>query len=93
MNEPIESTTLAQSYSGPHESIYDGQVVTVIGTVTYVGPDPYGLPGIEFGDAKNRVLFVVDDFGGLEVGDSASITGHCEGFTRGMVVMKHCQIN
>jgi len=84
---------LFDSYSGLHESEYDGQMVTVTGRVIYVGPDYYGLPSIELGnpnDDKTWVACVVDSTGDVATGNTITITGSSEGFTRGMVVLKHC---
>ncbi|MFD1432832.1 OB-fold protein [Lacticaseibacillus yichunensis] len=89
----LEETALYNSfYAG--ESPYNDAIVTVTGTVSYVGPDSYGLPCVEFGDVTTgtaRVACVIGDTG-LTVGERAAIIGHIEGFTQGMVVLKHCRL-
>ncbi|WP_125981750.1 OB-fold protein [Loigolactobacillus iwatensis] len=96
MSQKINAETLYESYEGLHNSTYDNQMVTVTGTVTYVGPDSYGLPSIEIGnpnDGKAWVICVVSDFAGAQSGNQIEITGHAEGFTQGVVVLKHCTVD
>lgn len=95
MNQ-VTSEDLFGSYSGLHDSIYDNQSLMVTGTLVYSGPDSYGLPCVEYGDSDTGQAWVACVLSGadqLSAGDRVNITGHVEGFTQGMVVLKHCSID
>lgn len=91
----LTSTELYKSFPDYQNSPYNGATLTVTGTVSYVGPDSYGLPCIEFGDpatGRAEVAFITPNDDDLVVGQDGIITGHCEGFTQGMVILKHCHM-
>lgn len=95
MTETIDCQTLYASFANAADSPYNDEMFTVTGTITYIGPDSYGLDCIIFGDPniqKAFVAFITPNDAGLEVGEEATISGHCEGYTQDMVILKHCHI-
>lgn len=76
---------------------YNMDILTIDGPIRYVGPDMYGLPCIELGDTHNghtRITCVFHDADLSDIPDHghATITGECQGFAYGMVIIKKAQI-
>lgn len=98
MNNIISSEDLYGSYingSDPQENY--GDTITLEGIATYVGPDMFGLPSIEFGPSQNHdtnTLAVLDEpeYKNVEVGKDVVVTGELRGFTSGLVLLKNCEV-
>lgn len=91
----VTAEMLYHSYRGVHDSVYDQQTITVTGYVTFMGPDGYGLACVELGDRANDQPWVacVLEQAPFTVHQLVTITGHVEGFTQRVVVLKDCAVN
>ncbi|GEK28603.1 hypothetical protein [Furfurilactobacillus siliginis] len=98
MDNVISSEDLYGSYingSDPQENY--GDMIVLEGITTYVGPDMFGLPSIEFGPTQNHdtnTLAVLNDpeYKDVQVGKDVVVTGELRGFTSGIVLLKNCEI-
>nr|WP_071131545.1 hypothetical protein [Enterococcus timonensis] len=98
MLEKITSSELYNRYKdGPDAKSQSAEKILVEGIATYLGPDMYGLPSIEFGTSKNdgaNILCVLaePEYANVKIGSKVTILGNFYGFVQKTVVMKKCEV-